>query len=368
MREADGEHGMPLDHVNRSQEVLRDMRFTKAMGSLALAVGLLAIAALPSMASADWTTEGSELTGSTKWVDEGVPLEGGATVSLAGSFRFSGGIECEVNGSLTLEPGAKGQVTEFSADPEGCTPAETLANVCQEVTSMSPKGLPWSAEAVETKGGWQVQLSGVETEYGLKGGIFCPAKMALSGDLTATPDDRRSIASLDLSGPVSTSYGSQEVEGSLSVSPAGRYGVVDDGGSIGASGTLAFNGGVSCSVDAGLLLEPGTSGLMNEIAWSDCKLTESLASTCSKVTKVVASDFPWTIHDTGSAIEVQSVDFTYYLEGGPFCPSARGYTGHIVLEPDSSEAMQSFSIGGELSGSVPYGELEITSGSGSYGL
>jgi hypothetical protein len=156
---------------------------------------------------------------------------------------------------------------------------------------------------------------------------------------------------------------------------------------IPASGNAWFTGslgGVSCSTVTGnIRLEAGSTAKITEFSptLASCKGTGGLAG-CT-VTSITVKNLPWAIHDEETFVTVggsasNKVEIVYTLTGF-FCPEKLTIfeegTKMPKLTPDSTTAIHSLTIGGELEatpgGAGTFsGELKPTnaSDSGRYGL
>jgi hypothetical protein len=189
----------------------------KKMTLLAMAVGAIAAFAAPSVASADWT-------------HNTVPLGPGQNphVLLEGTTEFNsetlGGVSChESTATLQATGGTTtGHVKSFSAHNLGtqCTVSGFIAAICGEnsLTNITLTGEPkvtiTSAKDLEVEG---IVLHNSFGEC---------LSITLSGDLSAEVDNGESISNATLEGTLDTGgFGEVEVDGDLTVTPEGTYGI-----------------------------------------------------------------------------------------------------------------------------------------------
>jgi hypothetical protein len=145
-------------------------------------------------------------------------------VALAGNINFNnismGGVECAVNGSLTLRPGEKGEVTSMSSKAGGCVVSGPRLTECGSPATAVFKELPWSVSTTATK-----TINIAKFPFEIQFGKGC-MPWNLSGEMIATPNNTSAIASTALSGTLTSAYlGPQKWTGSLSWTPSGLYGI-----------------------------------------------------------------------------------------------------------------------------------------------
>jgi hypothetical protein len=131
-------------------------------------------------------------------------------VAVQGNLNWDdpvlGGVHCSLAGTFVLEPGNKGRFTSISS-PSGCT-SWGIYGVCTGWSGNSPTLVNESTH---------IAIQGIElTGYG---GKSC--NLAISGNLTATPNKTSSISSVSLSGTL----GGRAWTGGLNWTPAGVYGL-----------------------------------------------------------------------------------------------------------------------------------------------
>jgi hypothetical protein len=136
---------------------------------------------------------------------------------------------------------------------------------------------------------------------------------------------------------------------------------------IPVSGNFSFTGslgGWSCSnVSATLTLNPGSTGTITSFSppLSSCKGTGGLSG-CT-ITGLTVKNLPWAIHDEGTFITVGTpgevgdgmVELTITMSGF-FCPTSitlfEKEAKMLRLTPDSTSAINKFTVSGELEASV----------------
>lgn len=352
------------------------MRSIKTMLLLVTVGAVVSAVLLPAVASAaDWKKNGSAMTNTeVQWADNGAPLSSEATATFSGGFSFSGGVNCStVNGEMTLEPGyGTGRVTEMAFTPSSCVTSGTLKAIgCTKVSSVNP-ALPKAYFA--TNGSRELRILNAQITYNLEGGSWCPKSVTISGDVTATPDNSKGIGSLTFSGIVSSTLGPNVTTGgTVSVSPAGRYGIISTE-TVDLSGTIIYSGyGSVCQVTGGLALEPGGKGSIYDMDWAGCELTGTLKHLgCSSLSSVTTYGMPWAIENTGSEIQVTDMKYTMYFSGTGTCPKSMTVEGDPTLVPNNAAAISSTELKGWMQSSFGT-SLAIGGGfnwspAGTYGL
>jgi hypothetical protein len=324
------------------------MRSRMAMLLALTALAATALAA-PVMASAsNWTKSGMEIKKELHWNQEGA-------VSFSGPMALSGGIgnfECNINAGVTLGAGATGQLNEFSSSScnFGANPG-TIGAICNEVVSVSA-ALPKTVTASEVSGKRVITFKEGQYTYKFAGNkepklALCPTELTFTGDVTATPNNAESISSVSLSGTVKYNSNLMGVSGTLSASPAGKFGItynhlVTVAGSIGWSGA---EGSTSCPFTGLVSLEPGSSGTLSSLSWdlSKCSVGGTIAAACGSKVSSVTTSSPWTLTDEGTSIKVSGVSITFtYLSCG------RGGAGTLTATPDNTSAISSTTLTGTL--------------------
>lgn len=364
-----------------------DVRF-KSMLTLAFAAMVAIALAVPALASANWTENGKELSGSQQWSKDGAPLNEAGVLSLAGPFGWSspnGGIQCSsATGSITLNAGSgAGQLTELTVDPSSCKITGGFVFFgCQKITSVSA-ALPSGVTATESGGVRKIVISGAAINYKLEGTEGCQIampEMTVSGDIVATPDNGGSISTLTLSGTASyfahsggkvtfSGKGNFSAASPLSVSPAAKYGIIPSA-FVSVSGTAGFtspDGSLTCSVNGTLTLKPGTEGQITSLNWSSCSFSGAMVFACGGTSATVTSNsLPWTIVNQGSSIKIANVQLSIKGTG---CSTVA--SGELIATPNKASAISSTSLSGTLS---TFGANRAWSGSlnwtpaGVYGL
>lgn len=182
-------------------------------------LGLVALLALALVGPASASATGV-------WQHEGVPLEEHAEMSLLGSQIFiteTGGMICEVDATLTAEPGSTGWVTGITS-----TKCQGLFGELAECTvtgTEQPEG-PWDVHVTTT----DLVVTGATLVRSFDEG--CPVKEIESTipELTTNLVEPGSIGEIEWFGGGSASIdggpeGEYEEFGSWFVAPAGTYGI-----------------------------------------------------------------------------------------------------------------------------------------------
>lgn len=184
---------------------------------------LLALMALCAGALAAPATASAEAF----WTEEGFFLEENAEIELNGNFEFEtalGGIDCEVNGMATLEPGESGKLTAFTLKAATCE-GFGLLEAC-EVTETEAAGLPMTIHADTTTA---IQVTNVFFIYEVEG-MGCPVEAVSINspkEVFFTPANAEEMKILSVGGVVTTSLGGMQGEsaGELIVNPGATYGI-----------------------------------------------------------------------------------------------------------------------------------------------
>jgi hypothetical protein len=352
------------------------VRTIRAMLLLAVTACIAVAFAVPAVASAsNWTEEGIEIQDTEwQWSQDRLPLTSETSASFTGSFTFSGGIDCSVNGAFTLEPGSgTGVLNEFNLS--SCTIKETLKALgCTKVTSATA-ALPKAYFASDFSGVRALRILNTEFNYVLEGGKFCPTKVSAFGDLTATPNNSKKISSFAFSQVpgFKTNLGTNPVVGgSISVSPAEKFGIIGTH-IVDLSGNMNFAIG-SCPVSGKLLLNPGSTGEIVSFNWNapECQTFAWLKARGCTVSSMTSNSLPWTAKNEGTSIQLTGIDFTMEV----FCSDTgknEFYTlkGELSATPDNAGAISSTTLGGTLTGGWPHPSVGGTlnwSPAGQYGL
>ncbi|HEX5763707.1 MAG TPA: hypothetical protein VFY04_11385 [Solirubrobacterales bacterium] len=187
------------------------MSIKKMLLLASMALAAIAAAAPAAQAQGEWTHEGEPITESKE-----VTFAGTVQFTVVGS---STGVHCKNSHAVAhFLPGGKGEVTTFEG--KECRGTGFLVGC----TTVHPKseGLPWPITANTNQTGTISEVNIVNTMTG----SFCPvSSTTLTGNVIVTPDNPEETSSVTLSGTVMTSQGEAEVAGTLSVSPAGTYGI-----------------------------------------------------------------------------------------------------------------------------------------------
>jgi hypothetical protein len=279
---------------------------------------LIALAAIVAPAAANWTHKGKG------------ELKENASLTLSGELTLStsaGNVACPTTMGATLTgSGAAGHVNSFTVSkPSECDLTGSLAAICgtHGVTKVEKTG-SWALTADET----DITLSGIVIDYTLAGCLI--PSFRLEGNATGTLDKASAIGKVTLSG-TQTLYnsageesGTGELKGTLSVSPAGTYGVTtgksvetiwtDEGKHLASDGKLTLSGAFSFSGSGGSISCPATVKLQLESSTveeeeaegeiesftvskpSECDLGGSYKETCGSTTGIVSK-----VEQTGTA-------------------------------------------------------------------
>ena len=193
--------------------------FRKTMVLVGMAAAAVALY-VPAVAPADWSA------GTSK-------IEVGVNVPWIGSINFSsdsGGLTCSTSHSAwTLEPGTTGTMNTLEPTSSSCKGTGGLAGCT--VTSTIATGSPWTTHT----NGTAVEITAMKIDYTLHGG-FCPYhEVRLEGNLAATPNDAHAMTAITLSkgsgtpeiynGTTGSTIAAIGVTGTLSIPPAGPYGI-----------------------------------------------------------------------------------------------------------------------------------------------
>jgi hypothetical protein len=223
-------------------------------------------------------------TAHANWTHKGKgELKENASVTLSGEltlFTSAGNVSCPTTIGATLTAsGSSGHVNSFTVSkPSECDLTGSLAAICgtHGVTKVERTGT-WALTAEET----DIAISAIDVHYAMAGCLI--PSFRLKGSATASLDKAAAIGSATLSG-TQTLYnalgeesGSAELKGTLSVSPAGTYGVktgstvetvwtdgdshLSEDGKLTLAGAFSFSGSggsVSCPATVKLLLESST--------------------------------------------------------------------------------------------------------------
>jgi hypothetical protein len=186
----------------------------KKMMLLAMAVMAIAAVSAPA-ASANWTHSGAPITKDTTVAFDG-------TASFQGSI---GGVHCtNATAAIVATAGTTdGHVELFDVhNPTvNCKVTGFLAVLAGGESSLHDVELTGSPTA--TISGGVVGITGIVLHNRFTSGL----EFNLSGSLTATPNNPKSISSIALSGNLTNSLtgGPVAVSGSLGATPAGTYGI-----------------------------------------------------------------------------------------------------------------------------------------------
>jgi hypothetical protein len=147
------------------------------------------------------------------------PIAENKNISLEGKLIFSGGLECPVEMSVTLEPGTTGKVHTFTvSNTKACVVIGALRALgCSTVDEHEGTGLV---------GGWPVRITGavlkikkIVFHWGVTGIGVCDPGFIFSteGEITATPNSVNAVSNVELSGELESGLGPVEVGGKLNV-------------------------------------------------------------------------------------------------------------------------------------------------------
>lgn len=366
----------------------------KSIVTLAV-LAILALAAVPSIASANWKDNGKELSGN-------------GSLSISGKFVLSGttgGVSCVTELASTLTAGTStGHVNSFSvAKPSECDVSGTIGSLCgtHSVSKVEKTGT-WSLTAGES----DIAVSGVDFDIVFKECAI--TKVRVKGALTLAVSSASSIEAATFSGDL-TAYNASEEEfdefdasGTQTASPSGTFGIKEETppaehaewtkngatlvtndvvhleGSFGwSSETL---GGVTCQENTTLTLSlsAGTDSasatqLHDSSPSTDCTVSGLLASACGE-----HSLTEFTLLENGSATGTAStgqihVNGLKFLTEFGSCVSFT-LTGSLLAQLDSTTAATKATLSGELDtggfGSIKMsGTLNLTEAqSGVYGI
>lgn len=184
--------------------------------------GLLGLVALLALA----LVGPASASATAVWQHEGVPLEEHAEMSLEGSQIFiteAGGMICEVDATLTAEPGSTGRVTEFETTK--CQGLFGALVGCTVTGSEQPAG-PWDVHVTTT------DLDVTKATLVRTFNEGCPVKRIVSTipELTYLLPEPGAIGEIEYSGNGGAGInggpeGEYEEIGSWFVTPAGTYGI-----------------------------------------------------------------------------------------------------------------------------------------------
>jgi hypothetical protein len=339
------------------------MRSIRKAAILIAAAAVVAIVAVPAMASAsNWTKEGSELKGLV-WSQEGSTLGAEGSLGVSGKLRLGsaalGNLECPVSATISLNPNSgSGQLKEFSASAGSCTMTGLLKETCGSVTSLTIPSEPLSVTATES-GGKPVITTNEEFGFSAQlAGPSCPENFLYVGKLTATPDNAAAMSSVSLSGTFKSyalvggtfyGLGNTSASGTLSASPAGKYGIskqrtVKIAGTI---GWISSYGSMSCPVNGTVTLEPGSEGTLSSLSKGagECAGSGMILSTCGKATSVSSGATPWALTDQGTSIKITGVSITF---GYASKECAETWSGELLAGVDSTTAISNMTPSGTL--------------------
>jgi hypothetical protein len=347
---------------------------------LALAASVLVAFAVPAIASAsNWTKNGHELkVTELQWTQDGVPLTGETTASFEGTFGSSNHGDCAVSGEMSLRPSrAVGALTKFTLS--SCQAGPIFKSLGCSLSSATANGLPWAyaAKSVKATSPQELKIMNVSVTYTFSGGLCgAGAKDTVSGAITATPDNSSKVSSLSLWGELNDPAfggegGATEISGSLGLAPAEKYGLMGTN-VVDLQGSMSFSGGFECSMNAKMVLEPGSSGRVYSWQANECTVTGAFSARGCVAASFTATDLPWTVHDEGSFVKFSDFGFTGKLTGVGSCAGGVPLTleGDVAATPFSKAAISSTTLSGEMSGNLE-AAMEGTfnwSPSGVYGL
>jgi hypothetical protein len=144
-------------------------------------------------------------------------------VALSGYIKYSnvtiGSVECSVNGSMTLRPGEKGEVTAMSSNANACAVGGPKAVQCGATATAVFKELPWPVSLTAAK-----TINITKFPFEIQFGKGCAPWVLSGGEMGATPDSTSAITKITLSGTLTGSF-SMPWTGVLSWTPSGQYGI-----------------------------------------------------------------------------------------------------------------------------------------------
>lgn len=319
----------------------------------AAALCALAVLALPAIASAsNWKKSGNELTQTeSQWSNSGMPLTTESNISIGGTFNVAGGLNCEVLGSMSLEPGyGTGRVKSFILPAGWCKISGSLKALgCTSVTSATAT-LP-VAHFIGNFGEGKKAISILNNKitYVLAGGGSCPKEVVMTGSLKATPDSETAIKSLTFSGELESSVAGVSGAASGSVillSGVGAYGFMS-AEAVNLSGSIDYIL-AGCSLNSQIVLDPGSTGKVVSFSLSSC-VGKSFWNGCT-ISSTTANGLPWTARDEGSFIKLEGVSITPTVNCGGGSPGPVKFTGDLNLNPNKASAISSTTISGWLKG------------------
>lgn len=185
---------------------------------LAMAISAIVAFAVPAVAAANWTHEGGE-------------LESNTTITVSGSMETSigGGVAgdtASVHAEIELTAGTTEAIVKtFTATH--CTGFGAMANT---TCTKTPEKQPWDTFYDPLTGKLTIKNAQINTHYYAVNKPHTTANSiattTTTGNFPATPDFLGAMTSLSLSGEgVLVNGNPATVSGSLSVSPAGTYGI-----------------------------------------------------------------------------------------------------------------------------------------------
>jgi hypothetical protein len=190
--------------------------------TLLFAAVVMALFALPAVASA------------AEWTMGGNPITETSVITLHGTVEFNsgenGGIHCN-NSDVTVSAHAfpnneLGSVTAFTGTE--CTtygPLDEVFGCHVEGEMPTAENLPWAADAIAPG---EAEISGIDIVNHMNSGCAVGEEIVVEDGaipVVATANNNNAISSVTLSGEVDTNVGPSTVSGTLSVSPAGTYGI-----------------------------------------------------------------------------------------------------------------------------------------------
>jgi hypothetical protein len=184
---------------------------------------LLAVAAMAVVAVA------APAAASANWKDAGVDVTGNPHVNFSGPASFNGAlgsVSCqEATATVQLTGGTNdAHIKTFTVDnPGNCVVGGFLGALCG-TRSLTTADL--TQEGTATISGGTIELTNIslENQFGSCATILLTDEE--EGSLTATPNNKKAISSVSLSGSLEDNTGGSEVvSGTLAVSPAGTYGI-----------------------------------------------------------------------------------------------------------------------------------------------
>ena len=336
--------------------------------ALAIALATLLALALASPASANWTHKGKG------------ELKENASVTFSGELTLTtsaGNVTCPTTIGATLTASSSaGDVNSFTvSEPSKCDLTGSLAAICgtNGLTKVEKTGT-WALTADET----DITLTSIDIHYSLAKCLI--PGFRLKGSSTIAVDKTSAVGKVTPSG-TQTLYNALEEEsgtgslgGTLSVSPAGTYGIktapsvepkwTDANKALSKDGELTLSGNFSFSYSGGSVTCPTTQVLSLTAATveegdpegevksfsvakpSECDITGTLAATCK--TNGVASvekTGTWSLTTTEEDITFSNLVLDYKFK--ECAVSSLRIEGEATLAVEAPIAIEKATFSGE---------------------